>query len=104
MAKLKKGGQSKSKVKKADCLISLEENNHEIIVSKIINDHSVQVIYGNMFSIIKREIELFEEQKNVGPKIIATISLGDTGDKQITQKKKGQNEEYQVTGVEDHQV
>ena len=91
-------------MKKADSLISLEENNHEILISKIINDHSVQVIYGNMFSIIKREIELFEEQKNIGPKIIPNITLGDTGDKQIIQKKKGQNEEYQVTGVEDHQI
>jgi hypothetical protein len=36
-----------------------------------------------MFSIIKRDLELFEEQKNIGPRIIPNISLGDTGDKQL---------------------
>jgi hypothetical protein len=41
MAKIKKGGNSKSKVKKPDSTICLEENNHEIISSNIINDHTV---------------------------------------------------------------
>ena len=49
MAKIKKDGKGKSKVKKADCVINISENNHQIIFSKIVNDHAVQVIYGNMF-------------------------------------------------------
>ena len=46
MAKVKAG---KSKVKKADCVISLSEKNHEIYHSTILNDQSLKVVYGNMF-------------------------------------------------------
>jgi hypothetical protein len=46
MAKVKAG---KSKVKKADSVISLAEKNHEIIYSEILGDQSVKTVYGNMF-------------------------------------------------------
>lgn len=53
MAKIK--SNSKSKVKKPDSVINVKENNHEIMITKFLNDHSLQVVYGNMFSLLKRD-------------------------------------------------
>jgi hypothetical protein len=53
MAKVKAG---KSKVKKADCVISLSEKNHEIYHAAIVSDQSINVIYGNMFQMLQAEV------------------------------------------------
>lgn len=102
MAKIK--SNTKSKVKKPDSVINIKENNHEIMITKFLNEHALQVVYGNMFSLLKRDLEMFEEIKGSGPRIVPHILLEGLGDKQIIQSKKSKNEEYQVTGVEDHQV
>lgn len=94
MAKVKQG---KSKVKKADSVISLSEKNHEIFYSTILNDQSLKTIYGNMFQLLQKEVKLFEDTK-----IMSSIELNGTVDKTHAKKKAGQNqEEYTVTGVED---
>ena len=46
MAKVKAG---KSKVKKPDSVISLEEKNHEIHHTAILSDQNLKIVYGNMF-------------------------------------------------------
>ena len=67
MAKVKSG---KSKVKKADSVISLSEKNHEIFYSSITSEQSVKTIYGNMFQMLQKEVKLFEDTK-----IISSIEL-----------------------------
>ena len=57
-----------------------------------------------MFSLLKRDVEMFEEIKGSGPRIVPHVLLEGLGDKQIKESKSKKNEEYQVTGVEDHQV
>lgn len=94
MAKVKSG---KSKVKKADSVISLSEKNHEIYHSTILNDQTVKIFYGNMFQLLQREVNLFEDTK-----IISNIELSGIVDKTHAKKKAGTNQEdYAVTGVED---
>ena len=79
MAKIK--SKTKSKVKKPDSIINIHESNHEIMFSKFINDHSIQVVYGNMFSILKTDVEMFEDIKGSGPRIVPTVSLEGLGEK-----------------------
>jgi hypothetical protein len=94
MAKVKSG---KSKVKKADSVITLAEKNHEIFYSSILNDQSVKTIYGNMFQMLQKEVKFFEDTK-----IITSIELSGVVDNTHAKKKAGQNqEEYTVTGIED---
>ena len=81
MAKMKSSSK-KSKVKKPDSIFSTSENNHEIIFSKFLNQQTIQVVYGNMFSILKRDVEMFEEIKGSGPRIVPTVSLEGVGEKQ----------------------
>jgi hypothetical protein len=49
MAKVSLKQASKSKLKKADSVISLKEPNHEIISQTIIGDTQLKVIFGNIF-------------------------------------------------------
>lgn len=48
MAKINKdASKQKSKVKKADSVITLKENNQNIICSEIVSDRTFEIIYGN---------------------------------------------------------
>lgn len=60
LAKVKSG---KSKVKKPDSLITLDEKNHEIYHSTIVNDQSLKIVYGNMFQMLQKEVELIYNDK-----------------------------------------
>jgi hypothetical protein len=71
-------------VKKADSVISLSEKNHEIFYSSILNDQSVKTIYGNMFQMLQKEVNLFENAK-----IVSSIELGGVVDNTHAKKKAG---------------
>jgi len=59
LAKL--GVKQKSKVKKADSVITLNVKQHEIIRSAIIDDRRIETIQGTAFTMSKHVVELFEE-------------------------------------------
>ena len=82
MAKVSKQSKA-SKVKKPDVTIKLKEKGHEIISLKPISSTSLSVVYGNVFSMLKQEVSIIdEEHKGEGPPAIkSNISLKAPGEK-----------------------
>ena len=54
---------SKSKVKKVDSIIDIEEKNQIMIDSNFLDDQTIHVTYGNIFQMMRSEEKLFDNQK-----------------------------------------
>lgn len=62
---------NKSKVKKADCVLSLQVKQHLIVAQSFLNDQSLVTVQGTSFTLSKQVSQLFEDSK-----IIGQISIG----------------------------
>ena len=61
MAKINTKKESgKSKVKKADSVMYLKEKNHVISASKILDDSSLEVIFGNQMQLFKQKVNFID--------------------------------------------
>lgn len=71
MVKLKESKKDhKSKVKKADCVVTLNIKQHEIVSSAFLNDQSIVTVQGTAFTLSKTISSLFSDSK-----VIPAISI-----------------------------
>ena len=80
--------------------MQVKEKMHSILQHKIMDMSTVSVTYGNAFQVVKEEISFVEED---GTTLKKEVDLEWATEKQIVSKQKKGGEEYQVTGIEDHQ-
>jgi len=96
MVKVGQKSLSKSKVKKADSVISLAIKQHEVVTSSIVDDRSVLTMQGTSFSISKHISNLFNDKA-----ILNQISINDAQSEQTgTSNKKQNNEDYNVVEMD----
>ena len=85
-------------------MISISESNQEMFTSKILNDKSVETVFGNLYHLVKGQIDLFEDV-NGSLVIKKSIDLKshkfDQNDSVKNAKKKNKDEEYEVVALED---
>ena len=94
---------SKSKVKKADSVLSLKEKNHVLMSSIISNDSSVDVVFGNQMQLFKQNVKFIEVETSTILKKIEIKGLFENNQLQTASKtQKDQN--YQVVGMEDQNM
>lgn len=61
MVKVGSSSKNKSKVKKADSVITLGVKQHEIVAAKIVDDRSIMTIQGTSFMLSRHVSQLFDD-------------------------------------------
>lgn len=88
---------NKSKVKKADSVVSLTVKQHLIVAQAFLNDQSLVTVQGTSFTLSKSVSQLFEDSK-----IVAQISIGseEQVNNQAAKKKNNNQDEYMVVEMD----
>ena len=95
LAKLK-ADKNKSKIKKADCHITLGHKQHEVVCSTIVDEETVSTIEGHAFSLNKHVINLVE-----GGAIRKEVKLGSGSEDKVEGKSKQNAEDYRVVALDE---
>ncbi len=96
MTKVHSNKQSKSKVKKADSQIVVNQQQHTIMGSSILDDQSILTYEGNAFAVCKHTTDLFEDGQ-----LRKLIDLSQASENKAQVAVKNKQEDYQVVGMDE---
>lgn len=88
---------NKSKVKKADSVISLSVKQHQIITQSLPNDQNIITVQGTSFTVCKSMSALFEDSKII-PQINISSDISDND--QTIKKQSNQQDDYMVVEMD----
>lgn len=105
--KSKEGSSStKSRVKRVDTVITMQEQSHQLLHTRVINHTHIQTVYGNALQLLKVDINIIDDENkkkdSSGPQIHKQITLPSlASNKHSKQNKSNAEEVFEVAGYED---
>lgn len=92
-------GKGSSKVVKKDCVVRVQGQSEQIVGATIVNETTLNVVYGNIYSVRKAQARLLDDQGKIN-KVVELGGAADEGKESSGKVSKHKEDQVEVMGIE----